>query len=97
QPVERDFAFLMNDTVMAIDIINAVKKAEKDILEEVNIFDIYQDQKLKAEGKKSVAFKVKLQPKQNTLTLEEINKISDNIIFSVKTNTGGELRGERVA
>lgn len=92
QPVERDFAFLVNDNVQAIDIINSVKKAEKDILEEVNIFDIYQDAKLKTEGKKSIAFKVKLQPKQNTLTLEEINKISDNIVFSVKNLTGGELR-----
>jgi phenylalanyl-tRNA synthetase beta chain len=91
QQVERDFAFVLDNKITSAEIINLVKKAEKEILEEVTIFDVYQDEKLKAENKKSVAFKIKLQPKLQTLTDEQINKISDNIIFAI-TNIGGVLR-----
>lgn len=91
QAVERDFAFTINTEIKAAEILQAVKKSEKNLLEEVKIFDIYEDEKLKSEGKKSVAFKVILRPKNETLTDEQINQISENIISAV-SNIGGELR-----
>lgn len=91
QAVERDFAFTINAEIKASEILQAVRKSEKNLLEEIKIFDIYEDEKLKSEGKKSVAFKVILQPKNETLTDEQINQISENIISAV-SGIGGELR-----
>lgn len=91
QAVDRDFAFVVNDEVLAGSIIAAVRKAEKNILEDVSIFDIFSGANI-GEGKKSVAIKVKLQPKKDTLTDAEIEKISNSIISSVEKAVGGVLR-----
>lgn len=91
QAVDRDFAFLVDDSVTAQSILSAVRKAEKNILDEVSIFDVYAGKNIE-EGKKSVALKVKLQPKNDTLTDEEIEKISDAIIASVEKSVGAVLR-----
>ena len=58
----------------------------------MNIFDVF-DGKGIPEGQKSVAISVKLQPREHTLTDEQIDKISERIISSVNKLTGGVLRG----
>jgi phenylalanyl-tRNA synthetase beta chain len=91
QAVKRDFAFLVNSQITADDIISAVKKAQKTLLENVSIFDVYEGDKIEA-GKKSIAFSITLQPVEKTLTDDEITKISDNIISAVTNSTGAVLR-----
>ncbi|MDX1949156.1 MAG: phenylalanine--tRNA ligase subunit beta [Rickettsiales bacterium] len=89
--VERDFAFVLDKNIQSAEIISAVKKAQKDFLEDVQIFDVFESDKL-GENKKSVALKTILQPKEKTFTDQEINTISDNIINAVKTNCKAEIR-----
>ncbi len=91
QSVERDFAFIVNDNVPAGDIVQAVKKAERQLLDSVQVFDVYSGKGVE-EGKKSVALSVKLQPKDRTLTDEEIEKVASTIITNVEKSVGGVLR-----
>jgi phenylalanyl-tRNA synthetase beta chain len=95
QAIERDFAFILDTKTLAQDVLVAVRKSEKNIqeatIEEVNIFDIYEGAKL-GEGKKSIAFNVRIQPKNATLTDEHIEQVSNKIIESVRLSTGGILR-----
>ena len=71
QAVERDFAFVVDQSVEAITLVNAAKGADKVLIEEVQVFDEFIGGSL-AEGLKSLAFTVRLQPKDTTLKDLEI-------------------------
>ncbi|MCV6574271.1 MAG: phenylalanine--tRNA ligase subunit beta [Cohaesibacter sp.] len=92
QPVRRDFAFVVDQSVTAATILRAANGADKKLIAGVNLFDLYEGEHME-EGKKSVAFEVTLQPKDKTLTDEEIEAISSKIVAAVTKSTGGELRG----
>ena len=91
QLVERDFAFLFPKNLKAIDIINKIKKIDKKIIKNVIIFDVFEGDKL-PENKKSIAFKVILQPQEKTFTDIEIETHSSNIIDLITRDLDGELR-----
>lgn len=91
QPVERDFAFVVDASVAADAIIKAAKGAERDLIERVDIFDVYEGKGV-PEGKKSLAISVRLQPKDKTLTDAEIEAIATKIVAAVTKATGGTLR-----
>jgi phenylalanyl-tRNA synthetase beta chain len=91
QSVERDFAFVVDSDVAAAKIIQSAKTADKKLISDASIFDVYEGDNMEA-GKKSVAITVTLQPTTDTLTDEDIQTVSDKIIASVAKNTGGELR-----
>jgi len=91
QLVERDFAFLFSKDTKAIEIINKIKKIDKKIIKNVIIFDIFEGNKL-PENKKSIAFKVILQPQEKTFTDKEIESLSINIIDLISKSFDGELR-----
>ncbi len=91
-PVRRDFAFVVDKEVSSDKLIKAARGAEKQLITHVNLFDIYEGQGV-AEGQKSLAIDVTLQPKKKTLTDEEIEAIAAKIIASVEKATGGKLRG----
>ncbi len=92
QPVNRDFAFVVDGKIAADDIVKAVKGADKDLITNVSVFDIYVGKGVE-DGKKSVALSVTLQPKDKTLTDEEIEGVSKKIIDAVVKKTGAVLRG----
>ncbi|MDA0902047.1 MAG: phenylalanine--tRNA ligase subunit beta [Proteobacteria bacterium] len=91
QAVNRDFAFIFNKEVKIGELIRLVEGCEKELINKVNIFDIYEGERI-GEGKKSVAFNIKIQPKLQTLSGEEIEQISDKIIKEVSQKLGGVLR-----
>ena len=91
QSVNRDFAFYMDDAIEAQEIIKSIKSLKINIIDEINIFDVYQSNQ-EPLSKKSVAFSVKLQPIQKTLIDEEIEDISNKIIGVIQEKLGGELR-----
>ena len=92
QAVERDFAFVVDQSVEAITLVNAAKGADKVLIEEVQVFDEFIGGSL-AEGLKSLAFTVRLQPKDTTLKDLEIEAVSAKIVEKVSKATGGKLRG----
>ena len=92
QSVERDFAFVVDAQVEALDLVNAAAGADKALVQEVRVFDEFIGGSL-GEGKKSIALAVRLQPKDKTLTEEEIEAVGVKIIEKVSKATGGTLRG----
>ncbi|MEN0653980.1 MULTISPECIES: phenylalanine--tRNA ligase subunit beta [Hyphobacterium] len=91
-PVRRDFAFLMDDGVAAQDVIRAAKGADKALVTDVQVFDLYRGKGV-PEGKVSMALEVTLQPADRTLTDKEIEAVAAAIVASVEKATGGTLRG----
>jgi phenylalanyl-tRNA synthetase beta chain len=89
--VERDFAFEVDVETSAESLIRAIRSSDKKLITDVSIFDIYQGEKM-AEGRKSVALSVRLQPSDRTLTEEEIEAVAAKIISNVQKTTGGSLR-----
>ncbi len=92
QPVERDFAFIVDDGVAADDLAKAAAAADKKLISGVRVFDEFQGGDLEA-GKKSLAIAVTLQPTQATLTDEEIEAVSGKVVANVAKHTKGVLRG----
>ncbi len=92
QAVERDFAFVVDADVAAIDLVNAAAGADKALIEEVRLFDEFTGGALGEAGQKSLAITVRLQPRARTLTDDDITAVSDKIIAKVEKATGGRLR-----
>jgi phenylalanyl-tRNA synthetase beta chain len=92
QPVERDFAFVVDADVQALDLVNAAAGADKALIEDVRVFDEFIGGSL-GEGKKSLAITVRMQPKDTTLTEKEIEAVAGKIVEKVTKATGGTLRG----
>ncbi len=91
QPLERDFAFLVDETVPADDLVRAARGGDKSLITDVGVFDLYQGTGVE-DGKKSIAIKVTLQPAEATLTDEQIEAVSARIVANVEKRTGGTLR-----
>jgi phenylalanyl-tRNA synthetase beta chain len=91
QPVERDFAFLVDAREPAEKILRAAKGADKALIQSVGLFDLYEGERIEA-GKKSVAISVLLQPTERTLTDAEIEAVSQKIVAAVAKATGAVLR-----
>ncbi|CAN0299261.1 unnamed protein product [Discosporangium mesarthrocarpum] len=92
QPVRRDFAFLVDDDVAAGDVLRAARGADKTLIADVALFDIYTGKGIE-DGKKSLAVEVTLQPVDKTLTDAEIDAVAAQIVAAVAKATGGTLRG----
>lgn len=92
-PVRRDFAFLLDGDVAANDVLRAAQSADKALISHVSLFDLFEGGKLADAGKKSLAIEVTLQPRDKTLTDDDIEAISQKIVAKVAKATGGEIRG----
>lgn len=89
--LSRDFAFVVDRDVTAATILKAARGADKALVTDVTIFDVFEGAHV-GEGKKSVAIAVTIQPQDKTLTEDEIEKLSAAIVAAVVKSTGGVLR-----
>ncbi|WP_439120453.1 phenylalanine--tRNA ligase subunit beta [Marivita sp.] len=92
QAVERDFAFVVDAQIAALDLMNAAAGADKALISDVRLFDEFIGGSL-GEGKKSLAITVRLQPTNSTLKEADIEAVGKKIIEKVEKATGGVLRG----
>ncbi|WP_436642272.1 phenylalanine--tRNA ligase subunit beta [Microbaculum sp. FT89] len=90
-PVRRDFAFVVDSDVKAGAIVRAARGADKALITGVSVFDVFTGASL-GEGRKSVAIEVTLQPRDKTLTDEEIDSVGKAIVAAVEKATGATLR-----
>ena len=90
-PLTRDFAFVVDRAVTAGAILKAARGADKALIKDVTVFDVFEGSHV-GEGKKSVAIEVTIQPSDRTLTEEDIDRISADIIAAVTKTSGGVLR-----
>ena len=82
QNVKRDFSFIRNEGVTAERILQAIKGADKALITDVNIFDVFEN---------SIAVEVVLTPTEKTLTDAEIDGVSKKIIDAAE-KIGATLR-----
>jgi phenylalanyl-tRNA synthetase beta chain len=92
QPVSRDFAFIVARDVKAGDIVRTAQGVDRKLITNVAVFDVYEGKGID-DGKKSVAIAVTLQPREKTLTDQEIEAVASKIVAEVTKKTGGVLRG----
>ena len=74
QPVTRDFAFVVDRAVKAADIVRTAQAVDRKLIAGVSVFDVYEGQGIEA-GKKSVAIAVTIQPREKTMTDQEIDAL----------------------
>ena len=91
-PVRRDFAFVLDRDVAAGDVVRAAAGADKTLISDVQVFDVFEGGALAEEGKKSLAVEVTLQPTSETLTDKDIEAVAQKVAAAVKAATGGEIR-----
>ena len=91
QPVERDFAFVVERGVKAADLVRAAQSADRKLITAVSVFDLYEGQGIEP-GKKSIAIAVTIQPRDKTMTDAEIEALAAKIVAEVGKRTGGVLR-----
>jgi phenylalanyl-tRNA synthetase beta chain len=89
-PLSRDFAFLVEDGKAVGDLVRAVAGADKALITDVSVFDIYRGAGV-PEGMKSVALEVSIQPRDATLTEAEIEALSARIVGTA-VKLGASLR-----
>jgi phenylalanyl-tRNA synthetase beta chain len=91
QPVERDFAFVVDRSVKAADLVRAAQGADRKLIAQVTVFDVYAGEGI-APDKTSIAIAVTLQPRDKTMTDQEIDAVAAKIVAEVAKRTGGTLR-----
>jgi phenylalanyl-tRNA synthetase beta chain len=92
QPVSRDFAFIVDRTVKAGDMVRAAQSVDKKLITDVTVFDVYEGKGIDP-SKKSLAIAVTMQPREKTMTDEEIDAVAAKIVAEVIKKTSGVLRG----
>ncbi|GGZ70926.1 phenylalanine--tRNA ligase subunit beta [Algibacter mikhailovii] len=89
--VRRDFALLLNEDIAFEAIYKIAKQSEKQLLKDVNLFDVYQGKNL-PKGKKSYAVSFLLQDENKTLNDKQIDKIMTKLQNNFEKQLGAELR-----
>ena len=85
QPIVRDIAFMVDENIVASQLINAYKD---NIIDDIKIVDIF---KMPINNQKSVAIRYIFRP-QESLSTEQINELMNKIIKAVETKTGAKVR-----
>ena len=89
--VKRDLALLLDEKVTFKEIYDLAFQSERNLLKDVDLFDVYQGEKL-PEGKKSYAVSFVLQDKNKTLEDRQIDKIMQKLQQSFEKNLQAVLR-----
>lgn len=89
--VKRDFALLLDNEISFSEVYNLAFQAERKLLKEVDLFDVYEGDKLD-EGKKSYAISFLLQDDNKTLNDKQIDKIMQKLQQTFEKNVGATLR-----
>jgi phenylalanyl-tRNA synthetase beta chain len=90
-PVLEDLAFIVDENIQVQEIVEIMKAAGGTMIAEVNLFDVYRGGQA-GSGKKSLAFSLKYQDSERTLTDKEVSRIRNKIINQLSEKIGAELR-----
>lgn len=91
--VERDWAFIVDESVSNADILAAIKKSAPKDLEKVRLFDIFRGEAL-GKGKKSMAYSLVYRSQDKTLTDDVVNGFHERIRNAVVKEVDATIRGE---
>ena len=87
-----DMAFVLADDVPAAHLEATVSEAAGDLAEAIALFDVWRDSSL-GEGRRSLAFRVRLRSPERTLTDQEVAEVRDRVVAAASLAYGAELRG----
>lgn len=90
--VRRDLSLLVPDAARFEELRRIATQAERKLLREVGLFDVYQGDKLPA-GRKSYALSFILRDEEKTLTDEQVDKAMGRIRAALEKEAGAEVRG----
>ncbi len=89
--VRRDLSMILDDSVTYEQLVKLAEKTERKLLKEVNLFDVYQGDKIE-NGKKSYAMSFMLQDDEKTLTDNQIDKVMDNLMKAFEKELNARIR-----
>jgi phenylalanyl-tRNA synthetase beta chain len=89
--VKRDLSMLIDKSVTFNQLKQITQKTERKLLQDVNVFDVYEGDKL-PQGKKSYALSFILQDNEKTLTDKAIDSIMQKLIYNLEKEAGAEIR-----
>ncbi len=87
-----DLAFVVAEDLPAADVVATIRSAGGELLSAVDLFDVFRSEQLGA-GRRSLAFRLRLQPSERTLTDAEVGEVRAAIIAAVESAHGATLRG----
>lgn len=90
--VERDYALVVENSILAMDLIKIIRKEAHGIISDVNIFDVYEGEFLQ-KNYKSIAIKVTFSSIEKTLRDEEINEVESKFLNALNKQFKAVLRG----
>jgi phenylalanyl-tRNA synthetase beta chain len=90
--VRRDLALVVNQSVSFADLAKAARKAEKKMITQINLFDVYENEEQLGAGKKSYAMSFVFENTERTLKDKEVDKAIDRLIAAFTSQLGAEVR-----
>ena len=90
-PVYRDIALVVDEVISAQKVLDTIYKFNNKFIEEIMIFDYYKGKPIPA-GKKSLAYRLKYQSYNHTLTDKEVNTLYEELINALHQELGAEIR-----
>ena len=91
--VNKDVAFIVDDSVKSEEIVSIIKKIGGRMLESIDVFDVYKGENV-SDGKKSLAYSLVFKNSDRTLTDEEVTNLFEKMILEVENKLGAELRNK---
>lgn len=91
-PFEFDIALILNKDVPASDIMNTIRKDAGDLLQHIDIFDVFESEKLGSD-KKSIAFRLIFLDHNKTLNINDVEPIIDRVVSRLESTFDAKLRG----
>ena len=91
-PVRRDLSLIIENSISYTNIEKTIKKADRRLIQDVNIFDVYENEAQLGEGKKSYSVNILLQDKQKTLEDKVIDKAMKKVIYLLDKELGIKIR-----
>ncbi len=90
--VRRDLTLILDKTINFTDVNRVIHKEGKPILQEMNLFDIFEDEQKLGEGKKSYSVSLLFRDDDKTLKDKEVEKVMDKVMASCESKLNAEIR-----
>ena len=90
-PIERDLAVVLPQDISAADAVEQMRRAAPELIESVDLFDLYQGDQIEA-GHKSLTFSIRLRSAEKTLEDQEANSVIDQVLDRLQKTFGATLR-----
>lgn len=86
-----DLAFTVPEEVPAADVAATIREAGGPLVARVELFDVFRSEQL-GEGRRSLAYRIRVQPEERTLTDAEVGELRAAAVAAVERTHGATLR-----